>query len=176
MVLPYINMNPPQVYTCSPSWNPSLLPPCTIPLSHPSAPVPSILYPAWNLDGQFVSYMILYMFQCHSPKSSHPLLLPQSPKLSCACVCYKLLQSYLTLCDPMDCIARQAPLSMGFSRQEYWSGVPCPPPGDLPDPEMKPMSYVSCTGRQVLITGVTCKVSCLWLDGVKFRIFFETVY
>ena len=30
-------------------------------------------------------------------------------------------------------VARQAPLSMGFSRQEYWSGLPCPPPGDLPD-------------------------------------------
>ena len=31
-------------------------------------------------------------------------------------------------------LAHQAPLSMGFSRQEYWSGLPCPPPGDLPDP------------------------------------------
>ena len=31
-------------------------------------------------------------------------------------------------------ITRQAPLSMGFSRQEYWSGLPCPPPGDLPNP------------------------------------------
>ena len=31
-------------------------------------------------------------------------------------------------------VARQAPLSMGFPRQSYWSGVPCPPPGDLPDP------------------------------------------
>ena len=31
-------------------------------------------------------------------------------------------------------IAHKAPLSMGFSRQEYWSGLPCPPPGDLPDP------------------------------------------
>ena len=31
-------------------------------------------------------------------------------------------------------VAHQAPLSMGFSRQEYWSGLPCPPPGDLPDP------------------------------------------
>ena len=31
-------------------------------------------------------------------------------------------------------VARQAPLSMEFSRQEYWSGLPCPPPGDLPDP------------------------------------------
>ena len=36
--------------------------------------------------------------------------------------------------------ARQAPLSMGFSRQEYWSGLPCPPPGDLPDPGIEPRS------------------------------------
>ena len=35
-------------------------------------------------------------------------------------------------------IARQAPLSMGFSRQEYWSGWPCPPPGDLPNPGFEP--------------------------------------
>ena len=35
-------------------------------------------------------------------------------------------------------VALQAPLSMGFSRQEYWSGLPCPPPGDLPDPGIKP--------------------------------------
>ena len=36
--------------------------------------------------------------------------------------------------------ASQAPLSMGFSRQEYWSALPCPPPGDLPDPGIKPVS------------------------------------
>ena len=35
-------------------------------------------------------------------------------------------------------VAHQAPLSMEFSRQEYWSGLPCPPPGDLPDPGIKP--------------------------------------
>ena len=58
----------------------SLLPPRTIPLHHPSAQAPSNQYHALNLDCQFVSYMILYMFQCHSPKSSHPLPLPQSPK------------------------------------------------------------------------------------------------
>ena len=58
------------------------LPPCTIPLGHPSAPTPSILYHASNLDWQFVSYMVLYMFQCHSPKSllntnsSLPFFLP----------------------------------------------------------------------------------------------------
>ena len=40
-------------------------------------------------------------------------------------------------------VARQAPLSMGFSGQEHWSGLPCPPPGDLPDPGVKPASLVS---------------------------------
>ena len=57
-----------------------LLPPHTIALGHPSAPVPSIQYRALNLDWQLILYMILYMFQCHSPKSSHRLPLPQSPK------------------------------------------------------------------------------------------------
>ena len=37
-------------------------------------------------------------------------------------------------------IARQAPLSLGFSRQECWSGLPCPPPGDLPDPGIQSVS------------------------------------
>ena len=40
----------------------------------------------------------------------------------------------------MDCRARQAPLSMEFSRPEYWSGLPFPPPGDLPDPRIEPVS------------------------------------
>ena len=52
-------------------------------LYHPSgsfsAPAPSNQYHALNLDWRLVSYMMLYMFQCHSPKSSHPLPLPQSP-------------------------------------------------------------------------------------------------
>ena len=39
-------------------------------------------------------------------------------------------------------VARQAPLSMGFSRPEYWSGLPCPPPGDLPDPGIELVSPV----------------------------------
>ena len=57
-----------------------LMNPHTIPLGYPSAPAPSILYPASNLDWRFVSYIILYMFQCLSPKTSHLLPLPQSPK------------------------------------------------------------------------------------------------
>ena len=37
-------------------------------------------------------------------------------------------------------VTHQAPLSMGFSRQKYWSGLPCPSPGDLPNPGIKPRS------------------------------------
>ena len=40
-------------------------------------------------------------------------------------------------------VACQAPLSMGFSREEYWSGLSFPPPGDLPDPRIKPMSLAA---------------------------------
>ena len=47
-------------------------------------------------------------------------------------------------------LAHRAPLSMGFSRHGYWSGLPCPPPGDLPDPGIKPISQVSCIGQWVL--------------------------
>ena len=68
-------------HTCVPHPEPSsLLPPHTIPLGRSSAPAPSIQYRASNLDWRLVSYMILYIFQCHSPKSSHPLPLPQSSK------------------------------------------------------------------------------------------------
>ena len=48
-------------------------------------------------------------------------------------------QSWLTLCNPMDC-SLPAPLSMEFSRQEYWSGLPYPFPGNLPDPGTEPGS------------------------------------
>ena len=47
-----------------------------------------------------------------------------------------------TLYDPMDS-STPAPLFVGFSRQEYWSGLPCPPPGDLPNPGIEPMSLRS---------------------------------
>jgi len=67
-------------YTCVPHPEPSfLLLPHTIPLGRPSAPAPSIQHRALNLDCHLVSYMTFHMFQCHSPKSSHPLPLPQSP-------------------------------------------------------------------------------------------------
>ena len=57
----------------------------------------------------------------------------------CAC---SVAQPYSTLRDPTDCI-QQAPLSIGFSWQEYWSGLPFPPPEDFPDPGIEPMSPAS---------------------------------
>ena len=56
------------------------------------------------------------------------------------CVQAKSLQSFPTLYDPVVC---QVPLSMGFSRQEYWSGLLCSPPADLSDPEIESASLMS---------------------------------
>ena len=80
---------------------PSHLPPHPIPQGHPSALALSTLSHALNLDWQSISHMVIYMFQCYSLRSSHPHLLPQSPKV-CSVVCAKPLQSCLTLCNPMD--------------------------------------------------------------------------
>ena len=63
--------------TCEPS---SHLPPHPISQGYPSVPGLSTLSHALNLDWRSVSHMIIYMFQCYSLKSFHPLLLPQSPK------------------------------------------------------------------------------------------------
>ena len=86
-------------YTCVPHPEPSsLLPPHTIPMGRPSAPAPSIQYRASNLDWHLVSYMILYIFQCHSPKSSHPLPLPQSPIDYCIHQCLFCCLVYRVIC------------------------------------------------------------------------------
>ena len=79
------------------------------------------------------------------------------PSQSCLLLCWFLLGNTW---DTLICVrlfvtpwtvARQAPLSMRFSRQEHWSGLPCPPPGDLPDPRLELSSLtVSCIGRWVL--------------------------
>ena len=79
---------------------PSHLSPHTIPLGRLSAPAPSMQYHASNLDWRFISYMILYMFQCHSPISSHPHPLPQSPKdysihlCLCCCLAYRVVVTF----------------------------------------------------------------------------------
>ena len=62
----------------------------------------------------------------------------------------------------------QAPLSLGVSRQEYWSGLLCPPPGDLPDPGIQPVSLTSaCFGRWVLTTSTTWEALSLTINKIK---------
>ena len=96
VVLPYIYMNQPWVDMYSPSWTPLLFPSPSLPLGHPSVPGLSTLSHAPNLDWWSISHVI-HMFQCCSLKSSHPCLLPQSPKvcslhlcLSC-CLTYRII-------------------------------------------------------------------------------------
>ena len=64
---------------------------------------------------------------------------PQTARKLPMCVCAELLSRVQLLCDPMT-VAQQAPLFMGFSRQEYQSRLPFPTPGDLPDPGIEPES------------------------------------
>ena len=70
----------------------------------------------------------------------HPSVLSVPRGLQClTVVCFLVDQSYLTLCSSMD-VARQVPLSIAFPRQECWSRLLFPFPGDLPDPGIKPAS------------------------------------
>ena len=82
----------------------------------------------------------------------------------CVCVCvwcgharvlshFSHIQLFVTLWT----IVRQAPLSMGFSRQEYWSELPFPPPGDLPDPGTEPTFFMSAYVGRWVITSATWK-------------------
>ena len=60
-------------------------------------------------------------------------------RLTCMLSCFSRLRLFSTLWT----VAHQAPLSMGFFRQEYWSGLPSSPPGDLPNPRIEPKSLMS---------------------------------
>ena len=86
----------------------------------------------------------------------------------CVCVCMhaKPLQLCLTLCDPMDC-SPPGSLSMGFSRKEYRSGLSCPPPEDLPNPGIKPMSIMSLALANRCFT-----ISTMWEAHLRHRCYF----
>ena len=60
----------------------------------------------------------------------------------CVCVCMLNRFSQVSLCDAVEC-GPQASLSMGFSRQEYWSGLPFAPTWDLPDPGIQSEPFIS---------------------------------
>ena len=71
------------------------------------------------------------------------LLLNHIPSYECVCVRAPSRFSPDQLFVTLWTIAHQALLSMGFFRQKYWNGLPCPPPGDLHDPRIKPASLMS---------------------------------
>ena len=89
------------------------------------------------------------------------------------------MNSCPTLCNPMDSSLHQAPPSMGFSRQEYWSGLPFPSPGNLPNPGIKPRSLTlqtdalpseppgkqRCTNFSCGGPGITVILNCLPAPG-----------
>ena len=101
--------------------------PHPIPQGHPSAPALSTLSHALNLFG-FSDNARLYK---HVDGSS------------CMSACMLSHFRQVRLFTTPWTIVRQLPLSRGFSRQEYWSGLPCPPPGDLPYLGIEPVSLTS---------------------------------
>ena len=87
--------------------------------------------------------------------------------------------SHVHLCASSWTEARQAPLSMEFSRQEYWSGLPFHPPRDLPDPGIKPMSLRSpALARMFFTTSTTwevhiCKYPLFFLNSFPIKVITE---
>ena len=83
----------------------------------------------------------------------------------CVYVCYRFVYiNHVYVLSHFSCVwffatpwtvACQAPLSMGFSRQDYWSGLPCPPPGGLPNPGIKPKSRLSAVSAGRFFTTST---------------------
>ena len=93
-----------------------------------------------------VTLLILYISIQHKKVKKKTNLFQVHP----VCMCAQLIQWSPTLCDPMDCSPSGSTVHR-ISRQEYWSGLPFPTPGDLPNPGVKlTASCVSCFGRRIL--------------------------
>ena len=81
---------------------------------------------------------------CHAEHSvAHPLIVYSFNKSWRLYVCAYYVASVVSDSVTLWIVAYQAPLSMGFSRQEYWGQLPCPPPRDLPNQGIEPMSPMS---------------------------------
>ena len=79
--------------------------------------------------------------------------------------CFRLFATLWT-------VAHQAPLSMGVSRQEYWTGLPCLPPGDLPDPGIEPKSLKSpALAGRFFTTSATWEAHSAWIGGQNLLAF-----
>ena len=117
---------------------------CSLESRRPSKPAPQPLLEASILNlGHSVGWgrPSCNILACRSPYVTPPLFYPERPAVVSSLLCCVLL-----FATPW-AVAHQAPLSMGLSRQECRSGLPCPPPGDLPGPGIEPASL---TGRRVL--------------------------
>ena len=86
------------------------------------------------------------------------------------CVCAKLL-----FCDPMDCSLPGSSVH-GFSRQEYWSGLPCPPPGDLPNPGFEPRSLAFQVDSLLSEPPGKPLICSKWLSHFQSRVNFLTPF
>ena len=98
---------------------------------------PTRLLRPWDFPGKSTGVGCHFLLQgIFPPQGLNPALqLKENSLVTGHCLVTK---SCLTLASPCT-VAHQAPLSMGFPRQEYWNGLPFPPSGDLPDPGIKPM-------------------------------------
>ena len=110
---------PAQVSNCAPLWL-------------PCASLPGLLCFTFLSENFYTSFMVrILRFSLKPHLFTSASLLTYLPNTEALCVL--VTQSGLTPCDPMDYITHQAARSMGFSRQEYWNGLPFPSPGDLPN-------------------------------------------
>ena len=118
-------------------------------------------------------YQLFYLFmKCILFLNNSPFVIPKAGWLinsiccwytlvkliNLVCVCLLSCFSHVQLFVTPWTVAHQAPLSMRFSRQEYWSELPCPTPGDLPNPGIKPKSLMSPALADRFFT--TCATTC----------------
>ena len=83
-------------------------------------------------------------------------------------VCMLSRFSHVQLFATLWTVAHQAPLSKGFSRQEYWSGLPCPSPRDLPNPGIEPESFKSPALGGFFTTRVTWEAHIIYTSTHKY--------
>ena len=105
------------------------------PWAHQWSPISNTFFTITNAHLPLV-LLLLFLTLCFLIGLSHLLCV-------CVCVCVCEVTSVMSDSATLWTVARQACPSMGFSRQEPWSGLPCPPPGDLPDPGIEPESLIS---------------------------------